>query len=864
LKVLKKLDVLPYRDRKNINPEHIHGTCVWFTDHPLFQNWRNSTSSSFLWVSADPGCGKSVLARYLVDKVLPSTDTRTTCYFFFKEDFTDQRSLAIALCCILRQIIDQRPAVLSNKIIQEFEARKTLTSSPLELWEILVNLADGRNVGEIVLIIDAFDECDKDGQCQLTEDLNKLYWANSPRPNTARLKVLLTSRWSISIQRGFTTLENRVPSIHLSAENETSKISQEIDIFIQDRIRSLAEDLMLSSEEQEILRLGITRLRHRTYLWVHLIFSTLRESIYVTKDHLKTYINRLPQTLEEAYDKILSRSRDPAMARRLLSIVVVARRPLSLGEMAVVLAIKENHKTYTDLDLEPEKRFCQKIREICGLFITIANSRIYLLHQTAKEFLVNYQPLHKPARHCLRWKHSLELIDAHRILAEVCVRYLLFDEFKMSSLLSHRKPGNRFRLFDYSAEHWITHYREANFQSDDPIQDCIFRLLDQKWSILWYRTSYDPNMQQPVECSAFILVSYLGFEQLARRLLTARERRIRLDETASGLTPLGWAAQGGHDAVVRLLLDNGANIESKDNRGSTSLSCAASLGRDSTVCLLLQKGADIESKDKKGRTALFYATIRGRDSIARLLILKGANIESRDSNGRTPLFLLQDNSTAQLLLENGSNVKAWDNRDRSPLFLVARWGDDKTLRLLLEKLGVDFESLYIDGRASLRSTVESIARLLFWKIQIDPVAWDNERNMPFSSVTIAVLCRNLYFEHRSRIRTAVRLLVKMLGVADSEQVLSLIKVAELLESDDEKSEDSEGRREAGDIQAEESKHGENVLDTEESCIELHGSIVLFQHLISQPWDREGQTRMWPIIMAIKSVLRSYPTDLAAG
>lgn len=65
--ILKTLHTSPYLDRKNRNPDRVPWTCQWFVDQQLFQQWRESTSSSMLWVSADPGCGKSVLAKHLVD-----------------------------------------------------------------------------------------------------------------------------------------------------------------------------------------------------------------------------------------------------------------------------------------------------------------------------------------------------------------------------------------------------------------------------------------------------------------------------------------------------------------------------------------------------------------------------------------------------------------------------------------------------------------------------------------------------------------------------------------------------------------------------------------------------------------------------
>ena len=64
---------------------------------------------------------------------------------------------------------------------------------------------------------------------------------------------------------------------------------------------------------------------------------------------------------------------------------------------------------------------------------------------------------------------------------------------------------------------------------------------------------------------------------------------------------------------MQLLLDKGADIESKDNYGQTPLSWAAERGHEAVVQLLLDKGADIESKDDDGRTPLSLAAKRGHD-----------------------------------------------------------------------------------------------------------------------------------------------------------------------------------------------------------------------------------------------------------
>jgi Cdc6-like AAA superfamily ATPase len=244
MKILKRLNKLSHRERKERNPERIEGTCEWFVAHELFRAWHESKSSTMLWVSADPGCGKSVLVKYLVDSILETTESRTTCYFFFKDDFEDQRSAVSALCCILHQLFRQKRILLSEEILEQFEIEEEkLTSSFGELWATLLSAAKDKNAGEIVCVLDAIDECEDYGRSQLVQALCKLYRTES----NFNLKFLLTSRPYGGIRRGFQPLElPGLPVIHLSGESdvEMKKISQEIDVFIKARVHDIGARLM--------------------------------------------------------------------------------------------------------------------------------------------------------------------------------------------------------------------------------------------------------------------------------------------------------------------------------------------------------------------------------------------------------------------------------------------------------------------------------------------------------------------------------------------------------------------------------------------------------------------------------------------
>jgi ankyrin repeat protein len=60
----------------------------------------------------------------------------------------------------------------------------------------------------------------------------------------------------------------------------------------------------------------------------------------------------------------------------------------------------------------------------------------------------------------------------------------------------------------------------------------------------------------------------------------------------------------GHEAVVKLLVEKGADVDTKDNYGRTPLSQAAENANKAVVKLLLEKGADVESKDINCETPL--------------------------------------------------------------------------------------------------------------------------------------------------------------------------------------------------------------------------------------------------------------------
>ena len=210
-----------------------------------------------------------------------------------------------------------------------------------------------------------------------------------------------------------------------------------------------------------------------------------------------------------------------------------------------------------------------------------------------------------------------------------------------------------------------------------------------------------------------------GHEAIARLLL---EKGANLEsKDIKGYTPLSIAAFKGHEAIVRLLLEKGANLESENFIGYTPLSIAASKGHEAIVRLLLEKGANLEWYNFEDCTPLSIAAYEGHEAIVRLLLEKGANFESKTLNDYTPLSLAASKgheAVARLLLEKGANFELKDHNGCTPLSLAALKGHEAVTKLLLEK-AANFESENKDALTPLSLAAsnghDAIVRLLLKK-----------------------------------------------------------------------------------------------------------------------------------------------------
>ncbi|CAD5219398.1 unnamed protein product [Bursaphelenchus okinawaensis] len=156
-------------------------------------------------------------------------------------------------------------------------------------------------------------------------------------------------------------------------------------------------------------------------------------------------------------------------------------------------------------------------------------------------------------------------------------------------------------------------------------------------------------------------------------------------------TALTVACVGGHDTLVRLLIDRGANVEHRDKKGFTPLILAATGGHVEVCKLLISAGCVIDAQSERTKdTALSLACSGGRRDVVELLLQFGANKEHRNVSDYTPLSLAASGGYVEiitLLLNAGAeiNSRTGSKLGISPLMLAAMNGHDQATFLLLER-----------------------------------------------------------------------------------------------------------------------------------------------------------------------------------
>jgi ankyrin repeat protein len=162
----------------------------------------------------------------------------------------------------------------------------------------------------------------------------------------------------------------------------------------------------------------------------------------------------------------------------------------------------------------------------------------------------------------------------------------------------------------------------------------------------------DPNQRGPnsyaLHCAAF-----QGHAAIVKRLLDAGADTSLID--AQHFTALHLAVSRDHAAIAKQLIEGGAPLEATTAAGGTPLHVASAEGRAKALATLLRAGAQVDARDLNQRTPLIEATLGAHVGLVVQLLDAGAAIDARDAYEFTPLI-------AAIMLAQTSTEPGWSTQ----------------------------------------------------------------------------------------------------------------------------------------------------------------------------------------------------------
>jgi ankyrin repeat protein len=175
---------------------------------------------------------------------------------------------------------------------------------------------------------------------------------------------------------------------------------------------------------------------------------------------------------------------------------------------------------------------------------------------------------------------------------------------------------------------------------------------------------------------------------------------LTVTESGGGMTMSGpgegsvliYAAESGNPEMIREILRYHPKLDQRDRDGKTAVFAAgdyryevAESKRAECVRLLVEAGADVNARDNKGNTPL-HETFLGE--VEKELLRLGADVNARNKDGETPIFTTYDDDAIPLFIEHGADLSIRNNKGETVMEAAKGKGPNRqeALRKAIEKL----------------------------------------------------------------------------------------------------------------------------------------------------------------------------------
>ncbi|KAH9037397.1 ankyrin repeat-containing domain protein [Lactarius deliciosus] len=670
------------------------GTAVWFFQGSIFVEWKST--GSLLWIHGKPGSGKSVICSSVIQDIIAVCEAGLAIMAYFYFDFKDlSKQTCHDLLLSLVAQLSTRSSPFCDILHRVYKAHDNGTRQPNDdtLKECLKEMLRLPGQRPIFIVLDALDECPdssgipspRDEVLELVKELVDLHLQG--------LHICATSRPEVDIRAVLESLASHSVSLHDESGQKT-----DIADYVRNVVNSSPSTAMRRwrTDDKTLVIETLTERADGMFRWVFCQLEALRHCF---PPNLRQFLNDLPETLDETYERILrginKAQRDNA--RRLLQCLAVAVRPLRVEELAELLAFDFQASSSEGIPkLKDDWRWDDQeeaVLSTCSSLITVVpdgDSRVVQFsHFSVKEYLTSAR-LAQSQGDVSRF--HIDLDGAHTILAQACLGTLL--------QLDEHTDAKGFPLVEYAARHWVDHTR---FEKVSPrVRDGMDDLFDasKPYFRAWLRVhdrdehwSYYCSRNPPLRLgSPLYYAAFCGFYDLAERLITKHPKQVN----ASGghiVAPLPAALYNGHFDIATLLRDRGADLDVRDEDNWTTLHGASIDPRIDIMRWLLNHGADANAQLDDHRTPLHLAACHVELEAVQVLLDHNADVNSRGDGGQTPLHNTISYSAhysgerrarvVQRLLEHGADPNARDHRNSTPLHDASLRGFLEVAQLLL-------------------------------------------------------------------------------------------------------------------------------------------------------------------------------------
>lgn len=561
---------------------HEKGTGQWLLDSAEFKTWIE-TERQLLFCPGIPGAGKTIITALVVQNLSsrfahdPKVGVAYTYFNFWQQEEHWIEDLFAALLTQLSEGLSSLPASL--KALYDDHKGERGRPSFEKVFEVLQSII-GISYERVFIVVDALDECQESNNCRM-RFIEGLF---------------ILQQWGANIMATSRPITDVTDKFEKSTWLEIRASDDDIRTYVDAQISYGRSKILLEMRAEASI--GIAKAADGMYVlfnWadLHQLINLLSRFLLAKLDldslldaklpkEVKERLNNLPkgsQAYSDAYQGIMKRvehqgPKSVKFAKSVLSWVTCAKRPLIMLELQHALAVEIGSHAFNEEYL-PQ---AQDLISVCAGLVTVDedSNTIRLFHYTAQEYFEQTQNQWFP--------------DVKNDITNVCITYLSFDIFETgfsSTDTAFEERLKSYQLYDYAAHNWGHHARESSTLGqlilDFLMKEAKIEAMSQALFIV--KESREPGYSQdiPLNTSGLHLAAYFGIEKAVAALLNSNDPDLK---DSHNRTPLSWAAENGHEAALRLLLDKGANSKAKDQSNLTPLSWAAMRGHQTIVRLL--------------------------------------------------------------------------------------------------------------------------------------------------------------------------------------------------------------------------------------------------------------------------------------